>query len=218
MDKIIPAFEKTLLDPSIPDVGIDVAEIGIDSILDCVLDSVILEGIPLAKLFVGGVKTAQNIHDRNLLRQTLNFIKAFNEENLSEEQINAYRNHLSQDSKYAEAELGRIIILLNATIDLKKSTILGKLFSAYVAKTINWNTLCEYTDVVSRLFVSDLALLNKIHIGEITETNQCPRYQAERIRSLGLLNSTMSTVAADYMDYYITTNSFGNTFCKIIFK
>ena len=143
MDKIIPAFEKTLLDPSIPDVGIDVAEIGIDSILDCVLDSVILEGIPLAKLFVGGVKTAQNIHDRNLLRQTLNFIKAFNEENLSEEQINAYRNHLSQDSKYAEAELGRIIILLNATIDLKKSTILGKLFSAYVAKTINWNTLCE---------------------------------------------------------------------------
>ena len=208
MDKIIPAFEKTLLDPSIPDVGIDVAEIGIDSILDCVLDSVILEGIPLAKLFVGGVKTAQNIHDRNLLRQTLNFIKAFNEENLSEE----------QDSKYAEAELGRIIILLNATIDLKKSTILGKLFSAYVAKTINWNTLCEYTDVVSRLFVSDLALLNKIHIGEITETNQCSRYQAERIRSLGLLNSTMSTVAADYMDYYITTNSFGNTFCKIIFK
>ena len=34
MDKIIPAFETTLFDPSLTDTFVDIAELGIDSVLD----------------------------------------------------------------------------------------------------------------------------------------------------------------------------------------
>jgi hypothetical protein len=34
MDKIVPAFESTLFDPTLSDACIDMAELGIDSLLD----------------------------------------------------------------------------------------------------------------------------------------------------------------------------------------
>ena len=34
MDKIVPAFETTLFDPTLSDACIDMAELGIDSLLD----------------------------------------------------------------------------------------------------------------------------------------------------------------------------------------
>ena len=75
MDKIIPAFETTLFDPTLSDACIDIAELGIDSLLD----DDIFKSIPIVNTLVGLGKTAQNIHDRNLLRQTIKFINTFNE-------------------------------------------------------------------------------------------------------------------------------------------
>lgn len=67
MDKIVPAFETTLLDSTLSDACIDMAELGIDSLLD---DGV-FKSIPIVSVLVGIGKTAQNLHDRNLLKQTI---------------------------------------------------------------------------------------------------------------------------------------------------
>lgn len=79
MDKIIPTFETTLFDSSLADTFVDIAELGIDS----VLDDGLLKNIPIANLLIGVGKTAQNIHDRNLLRHTLKFIRTFHENTIS---------------------------------------------------------------------------------------------------------------------------------------
>ena len=63
-------------------------------------------------------KTAQNIHDRNLLKQTIKFINTFNEKSISTQKVEKYKNHLDSNPKYAEEELGRVIILLNSNVDL----------------------------------------------------------------------------------------------------
>lgn len=75
MDKLVPAFETTLFDPTLSDACSDMAELGIDSLLD---DGV-FKSIPVVSLLIGVGKTAQNIHDRNLLKQTIKFINTFNE-------------------------------------------------------------------------------------------------------------------------------------------
>lgn len=135
MDKIIPAFETTLFDPTLSGACLDVAELGIDSLLD---DGV-FKSIPVVSVLVGFGKTAQNIHDRNLLKQTIKFINTFNEKSISQEKLNKYRKKLETQPKYAEEELGRVIILLNSNVDLKKSEILGKFYRAYVEESINWD-------------------------------------------------------------------------------
>ena len=83
MDKIVPAFETTLFDPTLSDACIDMAELGIDSLLD----EGVFKSIPIVSVLVGLGKAAQNIHDRNLLKQTIKFINTFNEKSISAQKI-----------------------------------------------------------------------------------------------------------------------------------
>ena len=88
MDKIVPAFETTLLDSTLSDACIDMAELGIDSLLD---DGV-FKSIPIVSVLVGIGKTAQNLHDRNLLKQTIKFINTFNEKSITPDKLKNIRN------------------------------------------------------------------------------------------------------------------------------
>ena len=81
MDELVPVFEDSLFGTSIADVGIEFAELGIDSILS----DGILKDIPIVGTIVGVGKLAHNVHDRNLLRQTLPFINEFNKGLVSHE-------------------------------------------------------------------------------------------------------------------------------------
>ena len=216
MDKLVPAFETTLFDPTLSDACSDMAELGIDSLLDGGL----FKSIPVVSLLIGVGKTAQNIHDRNLLKQTIKFINTFNEKYISQEKINKYRKKIQPQPKYAEEELGRVIILLNSNVELKKSELLGKFYRAYVDETIDWDTFCELSDITSRLFVSDLQLLYDIYNLQVSDTSQCPVYKADRLIALGLLDSatksmTISSSTGSQTQRYIQANTLGNLYCQL---
>lgn len=133
MDKIIPAFETTLFDSTLSDACADIAEMGIDSLLD---DGV-CKNIPVVGLLVGIGKTAQNIHDRNLLKQTIKFINTFVPKSISIQKIQKYQKKLQEKPQFAEEELGRVIILLNSNVEIKKSELLAKFYRAYVNEEID---------------------------------------------------------------------------------
>ena len=216
MDKIVPAFETTLLDSTLSDACIDMAELGIDSLLD---DGV-FKSIPIVSVLVGIGKTAQNLHDRNLLKQTIKFINTFNEKSITPDKLQKYKKHLRNNPKFAEEELGRVLIVLNSNVDLKKSEILARFFRAYVEEQIDWDTFCELADVTSRMFGSDIKLLFAVYNKQISNTPQCRGYQAERLIALGLLSSsvksmTMSSISGGSTQRYVQTNELGNRFCVL---
>ena len=135
-------------------------------------------------------------------------------------QKNKYREKLQSNSKYSEEKLGRVIILLNSNIELKKSELLGRFYRAYVNETIDWDTFCELSDITSRLFVSDLQLLYDIYNLQVSDTSQCPVYKADRLIALGLLDSatksmTISSSTGSQTQRYIQTNSLGKLYCQI---
>lgn len=132
MDKIVPSFRKSLFNSSKEVIG-DITELGIDSILD----DGIFKDLPVVNLLIGVKKTAQNLHDRNLLKLTLNFIKEFNSGTIDEKRLNQYRNDISSDDKKAESELGRVLIILNSMIELEKFSMLANLFRNYINGNIN---------------------------------------------------------------------------------
>jgi hypothetical protein len=216
LDKIVPAFETTLFDSTLSDACLDIAELGIDSLLD----EGVFKGIPIVNVLVGIGKTAQNIHDRNLLKQTIKFINTFNEKSISCEKIEKYKERLNNNPHFAENELGRIIILLNSNVDLKKSELLAKFYRAYVNEQIDWSKFCELSDVTSRLFISDIALLYEIYYNRISDTTQCTVYQADRLIALGLLDSAMKSMSigsssGSNTQRYIQVSSFGRVFCSL---
>lgn len=219
MDKIVPAFETTLFDSTLSSSCISMAELGIDSLLD---DGV-FKSIPIVSVLIGIGKTAQNLHDRNLLKQTVKFINTFNEKTISPKKLQKYKEHLNSDPRYAEEELGRVLILLNSTVDIKKSEILARFYRAYVETLIDWATFCELSDIVSRLFIADISLLLSVYKKEVSDTTQCIAYQAERLIALGLINSAMKTMTIGSLSgsntqKYIQVNELGDIFCKLGFN
>lgn len=190
MDKIVPAFELSLFDPILSDACADVLETGIDS----ALDNGLLKSVPIVSVLVGVGKTAQNIHDRNLLRHTLRFINAFNNGSVNPEKLRKYRQKINEMPSRAEEDLGRVIILLNNNIDIKKSDVLGKLFRAYINEDLTWDQFCELSDVMNRIFISDIDLLLRIGSGEVNNTENCVSYQAERLNSLGLVDMVIQSL------------------------
>lgn len=216
MDKLVPAFETTLFDPTLSDMCVEMAELGIDSLLD----EGLFKSVPVVGLLVGVAKTAQNLHDRNLLKQTVKFINTFNSKKLSQAQKEKYKAHLHSNAKFAEEELGRVLILLNSNVDLKKSEMLAKFYHAYVEERITWDQFCELSDVTTRMFITDVRLLYAVYNKQVTDTTQCEVYRADRLIALGLLDSamksmTISSNTGSQTQRYIQINEFGKLFCEL---
>lgn len=221
MDKLVDDFEKSLFNSS-KDVISDYLEIGIDSLMN----EGILKEIPIVNTIVGVLKIGKNVHDRNLLKQTLTFINEFNNNKISHDKLKQYKITIENNPKRCEEELGRILLLLNNFIDKEKSIMLAQIFKAYIEKIINWNEFCEYSEIINRLFIQDINLLNMIYDGRVTDTtNRGDLYRVERLNSLGIIGisfkstriTTINGVQQENrQDSYLSMNSNGRKFMNII--
>lgn len=185
MEKLIPAFEQSVFKGSFTNSIIDIAEIGIDSILE----EGLLKNLPIINTLLGTTRTFKNIYERNMLKNTALFLNELNSSNISELRLQEYKDRI-HDEKVKEQELGRVLILLNQYVDNIKSLFLGKLFFKYVNQEYTWDKFCELSDILGRLFLSDLSWLTEITNSE-NETatyhiHKIP-YNIKRLESLGLV-------------------------------
>ncbi len=214
MNEIIKPFGLSLFEP-IGVLGVEVLEIGIDSILDDGL----FKNMPIVAAITSLAKFAQNVHDRNLLRQTLTFIKEFNDGNIDSEKLSNYRQRIDSDKKKAESELGRVIILLNSHIETIKSKVLADFFRSYVNGMISWEQFVELSEANRRIFESDYSILcneNKNHVGVADYPN---RHKYNRLISLGLMEEINKSGLLQSMETmaqkWITITSLGKIFCEL---
>lgn len=218
MDKIIPSFASSLFDESKDPIG-DITELGIDSLLD---DGV-FKDLPIVSMLVGVKNTYQNIHDRNLLKQTLTFIKQFNSGSINQEKLNKYRDMLNTDSKKAKKELGRVLIILNSTIDMEKSQMLANLYKSYINERINWNQFCEFAEIIKMLFLNDFNIIDLIYKHQITDTSGIEIYPIDRLTSLGIVNTVMKTImissnTSSKSDKYVNLTTIGQKFYECVIE
>lgn len=213
MDKLTRDLRDSLITSS-EDVIKDCLELGIDSFME---DGV-LKDIPIVSTIVSGLKIAKNINDRNLLKQTLTFIKEFNSGNINKDNYIAYKSTIENNYQKCEEELGRILILLNNFIDKEKSIILAKLFKSYINKEIIWNEFCEYSEIINRIFIQDIYILIKIYNKEIDYNGIDERFRLERLIAVGLIyvDSEGTIHSGQYDDNSL--NDYSKKFIEIITK
>ena len=221
MNDLVPDFEVSLFENSIADVGIEFAELGIDS----VLQDGLLKDIPIVGTIVGLGKFAQNIYDRNLLRQTLVFIKEFNSRSIPLDKIEKYREKLKKNPKKKEEELGRVLILLNRNIDVFKSRCEAKFYSSYIDDRISWDEFCELCDITDRLFMSDITLLKEAYENNGVTESMNLSYKHDRLISIGLLinegrlagSVIMRDESSEETQVVIDITEIGRKFYEIVF-
>ena len=118
MSELVPALKDTLFSPTYEIVA-EYAEIGIDALLD----NEVLKGIPVVSTLSSICKIGYNLHERNLIKQTLAFITEFNSGSISQGKLNEHREKLEANPKEAEKELGRVLIILGGNV---KKCAVGK--------------------------------------------------------------------------------------------
>lgn len=218
MNEIVPEFNDSLVIDS-SDIVSDYLELGIDSILDN--DS--LKEIPIIKTFIGVGKITKSIRERNLMKNLVIFINKLNSGNIDKEKLKKHKEELNQNPKKAEKELGRILIILEQTIDNLKSSILGKLYKAYINQEIDWDLFVEFSEITNRLYINDLSILSLIFKNQLSDTsNRSDLYRIERLNSLGVVGLAPKAIFigtnASRQDSHITLNQIGKIYSNIIFR
>ena len=217
MEKLVPLFSESLFE-SVEDIGIDVLELGVDSILE---DGILRE-IPIVGTVAKVGKIFISVRDRNLLKQLVIFIKEFNSGLIDEEKLKKYKQELKDNPQKAEKELGRILIILDRVIDANKTQILARFFYAYVYGNLTWSEFCEFCDITERLFLSDLNLITKLYKGNELGPDEDLAYKQDRLISLGLLvndSRTLIGLLAGVEEDKIKSDftSLGLKYCTLIF-
>lgn len=182
----IPAFKESLFEHPIADIASDVAEFGIDTVLT---DGPLKE-LPIFSLILGAAKAIRSVSERNLLKNTATFIREMQSEEISPEKLLSYKEKI-EDERFAEQELGRVLILLDCYIDSVKSKMLAVLYRRYIEQEYNWEKFCELSDILERLFIEDLPYL-KSTASSPTESmvyhiTSIP-YNLKRLESIGLVS------------------------------
>ena len=217
MNELVPALKNTLFAPTYELVA-EYAEIGIDSLLE----SDALKGIPVVGTLATFCKVGYNIHERNLIKQTLDFIMGFNAGTISQEKIDEHRYELESNPAKAEKELGRVLIILGNHVENIQSQVLGSFYNAYVKGAISWEKFCELSEANRRMFINDYHILREAARNGGININDQELYQVDRLISLGLLqnkNRLGGTFIIDLDEepkktHDIIITSFGRTFCQ----
>ena len=217
MNEIVPEFSDSLVIDS-ADILSDYLELGIDS----VLENDNLKEIPIVKTFISVGRIARNIGERNLLKNLVIFINELNSGSIDKEKLRKHKEELNKNSKKAEKELGRVLIILEQTLDNIKSSILGKLYKAYINQEIDWDLFVEFSEVTNRLYINDLNTLKMIFYGQLNDTtNSNDLYRIERLNSLGVIGLAPKAIfignTGSRQDSYITLNNVGKIYSNIIF-
>lgn len=215
MNEIVPEFNNSLVIDSSDIVG-DYLELGIDSILEN--DS--LKEIPIIKTFISVGKITKSIRERNLIKNLVIFINELNRGKINKEKLSRHREELRKNPKKAEKELGRILIILEQTIDNIKSSILGKLYKSYINQEIDWDIFIEFSEITNRLFMFDINIL-KVMWSQACNTyieQKDDNFRIERMFSLGIIGNIFPSMNETKHLHGRVLNGLGKKYCDIIFR
>lgn len=215
MNEIVPEFNDSLVIDSSDIVG-DYLELGIDSILEN--DS--LKEIPIIKTFISIEKITKSIRERNLIKNLVIFINELNRGKINKEKLSRHREELRKNPKKAEKELGRILIILEQTIDNIKSSILGKLYKSYINQEIDWDIFIEFSEITNRLFMFDINIL-KVMWSQAYNTyieQKDDNFRIERMYSLGIIGNIFPSMNETKHLHGRVLNGLGKKYCDIIFR
>lgn len=218
MNEMIASLHNTLINVG-GDWLPDIAEVGLDQ---CMEDGILRE-VPIVKTLYSVCKILYNVHERNLLKQTIHMVEGFRSYNVSEAELDVYQRRYEADARYAEKELGRVLIILDRTIDAVKSRYIGRLYGAFVKRQISWERFCEMAEVTERLFMSDYNVFMRLVYGTPFEAGvkENELYSASRLAGTGVIiegtESHLKTIAEIEQRTY-TVTKLGRQYASIIFE
>lgn len=140
-------------------LGIDIAETGIDSLLDLEM----FKNIPIVKSVQALAKVSLAIRDKHLLKKLLIFIETLNQGNTKPEEIEKRKRAAKNNEKWLRKEIELITIHIDRLDELEKARLTAAFYIEYINQNITWTQYREYLAIIERAFFQDFIQLLDIY-------------------------------------------------------
>ena len=145
-DKIV----DNIVSPALASTGMDIAEIGLDKLLD---DNFLKE-LPGIKTIFGIAKGVINIRDKIFMAKVAKFLLSLH--NISEQDRKSFQKKISDDQKF-KCKIGdTLVFVLDRLNDLEKPEILAKIFTYFLNEKIDYDGFRRLGAAIDLAFIDDL--------------------------------------------------------------
>lgn len=125
-----------------------------ETLLDSFLNDGVLKDIPLISTIIGLSKTGFKINDALFAKKIIYFINEI--EHISNDKVNEMINEIDDSDSFKIKVGEKLLYIIDKSDDHEKSKIIGKLFKAFLEKTIDYDLFLRCSKVVERVMIDDL--------------------------------------------------------------
>jgi hypothetical protein len=148
-DNIQNSFNITLTDSNLENLGIDISELAIDS----VLQDGLLKDIPIVGTIINLSKFGANIHDRLFLKKLLSFLNKL--ESVPSEKRKELIQNIESSKKYRMKVGEKLLYIIDTCEDYEISELVGLLFKAFTEEKVSYDDFLKGASVLKKLSMSD---------------------------------------------------------------
>lgn len=215
-NSLVKAFSESIKE-NVIDTTIDIAEIGIDAILE---DSVLKE-IPIIKTIYALSNCALSIRDKFFCQRTLAFLQEFERGEVKQDDI---ENHISSVGREGiNKEIEVLIQYIDLCTKIEHSKMLARFYIGYLRKEITRDGFDELAEANRRVFVCDYQYLKQlVLLPKITDVSEDDESTVNRLSALGLVIDSRSKpggflVVEEYVDEGVHLSRFGKIFGRYLY-
>ena len=215
-NSLVKAFGESIKE-NIIDTAIDIAEIGIDAILE---DSVLKE-IPIIKTVYVMSNCALSIRDKFFCQRTLVFLQEFERGKIKQDDI---ENHIARVGREGiNKEIEVLIQYIDLCTKIEHSKMLARFYIGYLRGEITRDVFDELAEANRRVFICDYQYLKQlVLLPKITDVSEDDESTVNRLSALGLVIDSRSKpggflVVEEYVDEGVHLSRFGKIFGRYLY-
>lgn len=149
MKNLSNSFDETIKDSDLQNIGGDLSELVIDSLLE---DGV-LKDIPVISTIIGLTNIGVKISDRILLNKILSFL--FELKNIPSSKREKMIRKIDNSEKYKIKVGEKILLIIDKCNDYENSQYVAKLFSVYLNEKINYSDFLRGANIIQSIQMND---------------------------------------------------------------
>jgi hypothetical protein len=148
------SFVSTITKSKLPEAITDIAEIGVDSILQNIT---FLKDVPVLGVIVKLFSTTLSIRDYIFMSKICSFLKPMNQIDPREREEMFWK--LQFNEEYNGKVGNKLLLILEKVDDIQKAKLIGVLFKKTLCGKIDYETFLRLAAIIDKIFLSDLKRL-----------------------------------------------------------
>jgi hypothetical protein len=150
INELASSLQKTIVSNGIEELALDLGEPSIDTLIQ----SGLLNEIPILATLIGVGKTIASVRDLLFLKKIIYFLSSLDKVPVSEREM--VIKQIESSNEYSTRVGEKLLFIIDKCDDPKSAELVAKLFSALLKKEITYTEFLKSSRIVNDVYITDL--------------------------------------------------------------